>query len=141
MFEWLRHGAGTVLEPLRASRLSRPRHERSRHHGGRNMSKNSFAGAAVAAAILCVGAGASIAAAQITIPTVTIGHPGNAPDPITGYGSVAYTYNIGTTEVTNAQYAAFLNAVAASDLFNLYNTDMAGSFGGITRTGTDGSYT
>jgi MYXO-CTERM domain-containing protein len=53
---------------------------------------------------------------------------------------VAYTYNIGQTEVTNAQYAAFLNARAASDPFALYNTNMAGTFGGITRSGSDGSY-
>lgn len=85
--------------------------------------------------------GASAASASITIPTVQIAHPGNAADPTTGYGSVAYTYNIGATEVTNAQYAAFLNAVAATDAFNLYNSNMAGSFGGITRSGAPGSYT
>ncbi len=86
---------------------------------------------------------ASTASASITIPTVPIGNPGNAPDPLTGnlYGAVSYRYNIGTTEVTNAQYAAFLNAVAATDTFNLYNTNMAGSFGGITRSGSAGSYT
>ncbi|MBL0927263.1 MAG: SUMF1/EgtB/PvdO family nonheme iron enzyme, partial [Phycisphaerales bacterium] len=77
----------------------------------------------------------------VTIPTVTIGNPGNAADPLTGFGSVPYTYNIGTTEVTNAQYAQFLNAVAATDTNGLYNTNMAGSFGGITRSGSPGSYT
>lgn len=77
----------------------------------------------------------------IQIPTVPIGNPGNALDPTTGFGSVAYAYNIGTTEVTNAQYAAFLNAKAASDPFNLYTTSMAGGFGGITRSGSAGSYT
>jgi MYXO-CTERM domain-containing protein len=89
------------------------------------------------------------ASAQITIPTVPIGNPGNAADtrsadgPYQGnfYGSVAYSYNMGTTEVTNAQYAAFLNAKAASDPHGLYNTEMAGSFGGITRSGSPGSYT
>jgi len=80
---------------------------------------------------------------QISIPTVFVGNPGNAADPTTGYGSVAYTYNIGTYEVTNAQYAAFLNAKAASDPFNLYNTAMGNVnwFGGITRSGSPGSYT
>ncbi len=104
--------------------------------------KTSIAIGALALAAV-TGLGASVASAQITIPTVTVGNPGNAPDPLTGglYGSVAYTYNIGTTEVTNAQYAAFLNAKAASDPFALYNTSMAGSFGGITRSGTAGSYT
>ncbi|NUQ53909.1 MAG: SUMF1/EgtB/PvdO family nonheme iron enzyme [Phycisphaerales bacterium] len=77
----------------------------------------------------------------IQIPTVLIGNPGNALDPTTGFGSVACAYNIGTTEVTNAQYAAFLNAKAASDPFNLYTTSMAGGFGGITRSGSAGSYT
>lgn len=103
------------------------------------MSVKSFINVAALAAVS--GLGASVASGQITIPTVTIGNPGNAPDPRTGYGSVAYTYNIGQTEVTNAQYAAFLNAKAASDPFNLYNTNMAGGFGGITRSGSAGSYT
>jgi MYXO-CTERM domain-containing protein len=43
--------------------------------------------------------------------------------------------------VTNAQYAAFLNAVAATDTFALYSPSMAGSTGGITRSGSPGSYT
>ncbi|MFN5662217.1 MAG: SUMF1/EgtB/PvdO family nonheme iron enzyme [Planctomyces sp.] len=94
----------------------------------------------VAALAAVTGLAVSTASASITIPTVAIGNPGNAADS-TGYGSVAYTYNIGQTEVTNAQYAAFLNAKAASDPFNLYNENMAGSFGGITRSGSAGSYT
>jgi MYXO-CTERM domain-containing protein len=105
------------------------------------MSVKSFVSVAAIAAV--TGLGASVASAQITIPTVPIGNPGNAADPFTGglYGSVAYAYNIGTTEVTNAQYAAFLNAKAASDPFGLYNTNMAGPFGGIIRSGSAGSYT
>jgi MYXO-CTERM domain-containing protein len=97
----------------------------------------------VAALAAVTGLAISTASASITIPTVAIGNPGNAPDPLTGglYGSVAYTYNIGQTEVTNAQYAAFLNAKAKSDPFGLYNTSMAGSFGGITRSGLPGLYT
>jgi MYXO-CTERM domain-containing protein len=107
----------------------------------RESMKTSIAIGALALAAV-TGLGASVASAQITIPTVTVGNPGNAPDPLTGglYGSVAYTYNIGQTEVTNAQYAAFLNAKAASDPFALYNTNMAGEYGGITRSGSDGSY-
>jgi sulfatase modifying factor 1 len=104
------------------------------------MFAKSFLSVAALAAV--TGLAISTASASITIPTVAIGNPGNAPDPLTGglYGSVAYTYNIGQTEVTNAQYAAFLNARAASDPFALYNTNMAGTFGGITRSGSDGSY-
>lgn len=95
----------------------------------------------VAALVAVTGLGDSVASASITIPTVHIGNPGNAADPTTSFGSVPYTYNIGQTEVTNAQYAAFLNAVAATDTHNLYHTNMAGAFGGITRSGSDGSYT
>lgn len=103
------------------------------------MSIRQFISAAAFATML--GLGAFHASAEITIPTVPIGNAGNAADPTTGFGSVAYTYNVGSTEVTNAQYAAFLNAVAATDTNNLYNTNMAGSLGGITRSGSAGSYT
>ena len=80
----------------------------------------------------------------ITIPTVPVGSLGNAADPLTGnlYGSVSYDYRIGTTEVTNAQYAAFLNEKAKSDPLALYNTNMGSSFsGGITRSGVSCTFT
>ena len=35
-----------------------------------------------------------------------------------------YAYNIGTYEVTTGQYVAFLNAVAATDTYGLYNINM-----------------
>lgn len=102
----------------------------------------------VAAFAATAALGTASVLGQITIPTVPIGNPGNAGDTVvmttdgtTGYGSVAYMYNIGSTEVTNAQYAAFLNAVAATDTYSLYDNSMAGSFGGIARSGTTGSYT
>ena len=72
---------------------------------------------------------------------------GNAADPLNsasvpGIGAVAYAYKIGKYEVTNAQYAAFLNAVAATDSNNLYSTSMGSDArGGITRSGAPGSYT
>jgi formylglycine-generating enzyme required for sulfatase activity len=73
----------------------------------------------------------------------TIGSPGNACDPQSNgcFGSVAYAYNIGTYEVTNAQYAEFLNAKAAADPLELYSLGMANPFGGIARNGSPGSYT
>jgi len=87
------------------------------------------------------GLAATSAVAHITISTVTVGNPGNAADS-TGYGSVAHMYNIAATEVTNAQYAAFLNAVAATDTNDLYDPSMgvAEWYGGITRSGSSGSY-
>ena len=79
-----------------------------------------------------------------TIPTVPVGDIGNGNDPLTGtkYGGVNYAYRIGTTEVTNAQYADFLNAKAASDPLGLYNASMGSDArGGITQSGVSGSYT
>lgn len=85
---------------------------------------------------------ASAASAQVTMDWSTVGNADNAADPTTGFGSVGYEYRIGTYEVTNAQYAAFLNSVAASDPNGLYNTNMGSDArGGITRSGSDGAYT
>ena len=60
---------------------------------------------------------------------VTVGSPGNAPDPATGsvYGEVDYTYSMGKYDVTFGQYCQFLNDVATtSDPYGLYNSGMAG---------------
>jgi formylglycine-generating enzyme required for sulfatase activity len=75
---------------------------------------------AVAALLLACASGAQ---AVVTIETVHVGHPGNAADD-TGYGAVGYTYNMGTYEVTAAQYTEFLNKVAGVDTYGLYNTFM-----------------
>src|SRR4051812_26574092 len=63
------------------------------------------------------------ASATITIETVPVGDVGNPNDPATGSlrGRVSYAYNVGTTEVTVGQYTAFLNAVASTDTYQLYN--------------------
>lgn len=82
--------------------------------------------------------------ATITIDTVPVGNVGNANDPATGnhYGGVNYAYNIGKYEVTVGQYTAFLNAVAATDTYSLYSSNMAADvrIAGISRTGASGSY-
>src|SRR4030095_14984791 len=80
-------------------------------------------------------------ASAVTMDWTFVGSPENLADQ-TGFGAVSYTYLIGTYEVTNSQYAEFLDAKAASsDPFSLYNTEMGdGLFGGITRTGGSGSY-
>lgn len=94
---------------------------------------------ALFAAVCVVGMIAPFAQAQMDIQLTTIGDAGNTAD-TTGYGAVNYDYRIGTTAVTNAQYTTFLNSVAKSDPYGLYNTSMNGYYGGITRTGTAGSY-
>jgi formylglycine-generating enzyme len=90
-------------------------------------------------------------ASAVTMDWTLVGNPGNACDPQPSafgappgcFGAVEYTYSIGTYEVTNAQYAEFLNAKAASDPNELYNINMAfpaTDHGGITRSGSPGSY-
>jgi len=84
--------------------------------------------------------GISPAAALIPIDTVFVGDENNLNDS-TGFGSVQYGYRIGTTEVTNGQYAAFLNSAARSDSHGLYNTEMGNNLrGGIVRSGSPGTY-
>ena len=83
-------------------------------------------------------------ARAVTFDMVTIGNPSNSSD-ITAaglFGRVTTEYQIGRTEVTNAQYVEFLNATAATDPYSLYNPSM-GTFndGGIVRTGASGAFT
>ena len=56
------------------------------------------------------------------------------------FGSVNDAYRIGKYEVTNDQYAEFLNAVATVDPNSLYDANMGSSSGGIVRNGTSGSF-
>jgi sulfatase modifying factor 1 len=87
----------------------------------------------------------AVPARAVTIDMVPVGNAGNANDPATGnlYGGVNYSYQIGTYDVTIGQYTAFLNAVAATDTYSLYNADMATNpnVAGISRAGSSGSYT
>ena len=91
--------------------------------------------------ILACAALLSAPASSVVIDWVSVGDAGNACDVQSQgcFGAVAESYQISETEVTNAQYAEFLNAVAATDTYALYNT-FTGADGGITRTGSSGSY-
>lgn len=101
--------------------------------------KATQSAALLALAFLCTAA-----AQAVTIATVPVGNPGNAADMRyidsdhpNGVGSVAYSFHIGRTEVTNAQYVAFLNAVATiADTYGLYSELMGSQTeGGIVRSG------
>ena len=91
---------------------------------------------------------------QLVIDTVPVGNPGNAGEwsgwsygyggvgPNRICGAVDYAYNIGKYEVTAGQYTEFLNSVADTDTYGLYNTVMAVIYGcNIQRSGSSGSYT
>ncbi len=96
---------------------------------------SSLAGAASAANVFNMPAGLT------DLEFVPVGNAGNAPD-TRGLGAVAYAYDIGKYEVTAGQYATFLNAVAATDAYDLYNTKMVSTYGcNVKRSGSVGSYT
>ena len=96
--------------------------------------------------IFAIGVAALLAslaapASAVTIDWVTVGDPGNTADDTT-YGTVADAFQIMKFEFTNQQYTDFLNSVAATDTYSLYNASMGGNArGGITQSGALGSYT
>jgi formylglycine-generating enzyme required for sulfatase activity len=75
-------------------------------------------------------------APAVTIDWVTVGNAGNSPDPATGFGAVAYDYKIAATDVTNRQYAEFLNTKDpnGSNSLGMFNDGMKNpTYGGISR--------
>ena len=101
------------------------------------------------AAMVALSLGSAVQATQpVNIVLSTVGNPNNAADTTvmndstTGYGQVNYTFNIGTYDVTLTQYTSFLNAVAQTDTYSLYNPSMATdlNIAGIRRSGSPGSY-
>ncbi|MFH2054515.1 MAG: dockerin type I repeat-containing protein, partial [bacterium] len=69
------------------------------------------------------------------IGTMPVGNANNPAD-ITGHGSVGYDYEIGTYEVTNEQYAEYLNATAVCDFQQAWDPFMfTDPMGGIERVG------
>jgi len=93
---------------------------------------------------------ATAGSATINIETVPVDNPGNAGE-LSGAGAggaglnricgaVGYEYRIGKYEVTAGQYTEFLNAVAKTDTYGLYNPVMSDtSYGsGITQTDANG---
>jgi sulfatase modifying factor 1 len=99
--------------------------------------------AATVACLLVVTASYSLCLGAVTFDWAYVGNAGNAADSRTGLGAVSYNYAISKTEVTNSQYAEFLNAVdaAGANPLKLYvPAGMASEYGGIYLTGsTDGS--
>ncbi|MFP4156315.1 MAG: formylglycine-generating enzyme family protein [Opitutales bacterium] len=86
---------------------------------------------------------ASAAQAAINVDTVSVGDAGNVGEVQSQgtFGAVSYGYHIGTYEVTNGQYTAFLNAKATTDAHALYNSNMgSNTHGGINQSGTSGSF-
>lgn len=110
------------------------RHKSTRAPGRRVPSAYVFA------ATVCASLASFVSAADIE--TVPVGNAGNLPSAF-GFGAVSYAYEAGKYEVTAGQYAEFLNAVAATDTYQLYDTRMWSHNVGckIERLGDPGSYT
>lgn len=84
--------------------------------------------------------GAVAEASFFNIDTVLVGHAGNSADPLTGFGAVSYGYHISSTEVTNTQYAAFLNAADPNGVnpHDVYNPNMTNASGfAVVKGGID----
>lgn len=86
--------------------------------------------------------GSSNSNQSINYSLVTVANPNNESDVLTGFGRVNYIYQIGKYDVTIGQYTAFLNAIAKTDTYDLYDTRMATDLNsaGISRSGNSGSY-
>lgn len=82
-------------------------------------------------------------ARAISYSMVTVGDAGNPANEASGLGAVSVDFRIGVYDVTIQQYTDFLNAIASSDPYGLYNSNMGTSsnISGILRSGTSGSYT
>ncbi|RLS76191.1 MAG: PEP-CTERM sorting domain-containing protein [Planctomycetota bacterium] len=105
--------------------------------GARMLNARAFAGSLAFAV-------ASLAATAfgVVIDYRTVGNPGNANNPVNSLGAVSSAYRIGTYEVTNTQYAEFLNAVGRSNTNSIYNANQGtNANGGITQSGSSGSFT
>jgi hypothetical protein len=81
--------------------------------------------------------------ATVAFDWAVVGNPGNGGDvqPQGVFGAVNKEFRISKYAVTNIQYAEFLNAIASTDTYELYNPAMSrNANGGITRSGVSGSF-
>ncbi|MCP3918192.1 MAG: formylglycine-generating enzyme family protein [bacterium] len=89
--------------------------------------------------LLCLAQSAqSRPAPQVEFDWQTVAHPGNPPEPLFTFGSTPNVYAISKHEVTNDQYAEFLNATASlGSAHGVYEPEMGTDpRGGIARTGS-----
>lgn len=71
---------------------------------------------------------------------ITVSDTNNSNDD-SGIGSVSYEYKVNKFLITNNNYIEFLNSIASTDTYGVYNTSMSSARGGIERSGSNGSYT
>ena len=98
---------------------------------------------AVVGVLAFVAATLSASAFGVTINYQTIGNAGNAANAVTGRGSVAAAFRMQKNEVTNTQYAEFLNSQGKSNTNGIYSSLMGSDSanGGISQSGSTGNFT
>ena len=98
---------------------------------------------AVVGVLAFVAATLSASAFGVTINYQTIGNAGNAANAVTGRGSVATAFRMQKNEVTNTQYAEFLNSQGKSNTNGIYSSLMGSDSnnGGISQSGSSGNFT
>jgi formylglycine-generating enzyme len=111
--------------------------------------RNAIAGGTCALLMLTTTSSADVfnmPGGQTNLSLVPVGDAGNTAD-ATGFGAVNYNYAISKYDVTVAQYCQFLNAVARTDPYGLWNSGMGvpisvanQTWGQITRSGSSGAY-
>ncbi len=85
--------------------------------------------------------------ATASISTVPVGNVGNRTDAgntreADSKGGVGHPYRIGSFEITNSEYVEFLNAVARTDTYSLYEPGMSSNVrAGILRSGSSPNFT
>lgn len=79
---------------------------------------------------------------DVGINFVMVGNINNIPDNY-DFGSVSYFYRISKYPITNNNYVEFLNAIASTDTYELYYSNMFGdpAYTGIERQGENPPYT
>ncbi len=92
-------------------------------------------------ASVCPQGNGIVSGRLVSYPVVSVDDPGNSSD-TNQFGAVPYKFSMGKFNVTIAQYAAFLNAVAKTDAYDLYHPNMGTDMNsaGIERSGNPGNY-
>jgi hypothetical protein len=107
--------------------------------GARMLNARAFAGSLAFAVASLAATAFGITIQELNLKTV--GNTGNA-NSTAGLGAVSSTFKISAYEVSNTQYAQFLNSVGATNPNSIYNANMGtNAAGGITQSGVSGSFT
>lgn len=125
--------------PTRVNGMHCRRNKRWTWGSGRGARMSNLRAFASCVAVAIAAMASQVAFAQVSFNLVNINGVGNPDNPVSPggtLGGVNYLYRMADKEVTNAQYAQFLNSVdpTGTNSLNLWNSNMqSNSGGGINR--------